>query len=78
MRVFAPRERPHAGAQLSLFEAADGWRYCLWVTNLPATTRGWRGQCAYIDAAHRVHARIEDVAPARTPAWDISPPMTTG
>jgi hypothetical protein len=61
MRVFARRERPHPGAQLSLFEAADGWRYCLWVTNLPAATRGWRGQCAYIDAAHRVHARVEDV-----------------
>ena len=27
MRVFARRERPHPGAQLSLFEAADGWRY---------------------------------------------------
>ena len=61
MRVFARRERPHPGAQLSLFEAADGWRYSLWVTNLPTTTRGWRGQCAYIDAAHRVHARVEDV-----------------
>jgi hypothetical protein len=61
MRVFARRERPHPGAQLSLFEAADGWRYCLWVTNLPAATRGWRGQCAYADAAHRVHARVEDV-----------------
>jgi Transposase DDE domain group 1 len=61
MRVFARRERPHPGAQLSLFETADGWRYSLWVTNLPATTRGWRGQCAYIDAAHRVHARVEDV-----------------
>jgi hypothetical protein len=61
MRVFARRERPHPGAQLSLFETAGGWRYCLWVTNLPATTRGWRGQCAYIDAAHRVHARVEDV-----------------
>ena len=31
------------------------------MTNLPAATRGWRGQCAYIDAAHRVHARVEDV-----------------
>ena len=61
MRVFARRERPHPGAQLSLFEAADGWRYSLWVTNLPSATRGWRGQCAYIDAAHRVHARVEDV-----------------
>ncbi|HYZ57378.1 MAG TPA: transposase [Streptosporangiaceae bacterium] len=61
MHVFARRERPHPGAQLSLFETADGWRYSLWATNLPADTRGWRGQCAYADAAHRVHARVEDV-----------------
>ncbi len=61
MRVFARRERPHPGAQLSLLEAADGWRYTPWVTSLPAATRGWRGQCACIDAAHRVHARVEDV-----------------
>jgi hypothetical protein len=61
MRIFARRERPHPGAQLSLFETADGWRYSLWATNLPGSTRGWRGQCAYADAAHRVHARVEDV-----------------
>jgi DDE family transposase len=29
MRIFARRERPHPGAQLSLFEAEDGWRYSL-------------------------------------------------
>jgi hypothetical protein len=51
MRVFARRERPHPGAQLTLFEAEDGWRYTLRATNLPEDTRGWRGQCAYIDAA---------------------------
>jgi hypothetical protein len=60
MRIFARRERPHPGAQLTLFEAADGWRYSLWVTNRPAATKGWLGQNAYIDAAHRVHARVED------------------
>jgi hypothetical protein len=60
MRVFARRERPHPGAQLTLFEAEDGWRYSLWVTNLPTCLRGWRSQLAYIDAAHRVHARVED------------------
>jgi hypothetical protein len=60
MRVFARRERPHPGATLSLFENEDGWRYTLWVTNLPEDTRGWRGKIAYIDAAHRVHARVED------------------
>jgi Transposase DDE domain group 1 len=58
MRVFARRERPHPGAQLTLFEAADGWRYSLWVTNLSQRTTGWRGQLAYIDATHRVHARV--------------------
>jgi hypothetical protein len=60
MRIFARRERPHPGAQLTLFEAEDGWRYTLWVTNRPAATKGWLGQPAYIDAAHRVHARVED------------------
>jgi hypothetical protein len=60
MRLFARRERPHPGAKLSLFEHEDGYRYQLWVTNLPDTTKGWRGKNAYIDAAHRVHARVED------------------
>jgi len=60
MRIFARRERPHPGAQLTLFEAEDGWRYSLWVTNLPARLRGWRANPAYIDAAHRVHARVEN------------------
>jgi Transposase DDE domain group 1 len=44
MRVFARRERPHPGAKLSLFENEDGWRYTLWVTNLPEKTMGWRGR----------------------------------
>jgi hypothetical protein len=60
MRIFARRARPHPGAQLTLLEAADGWRYSLWLTNLPQRTPGWRGQPARIDAAHRVHARVED------------------
>ena len=60
MRIFARRERPHPGAKLSLFEHEDGYRCQLWVTNLPAGTKGWRGQNACIDAGHRVHARVED------------------
>jgi len=60
MRIFTRRERPHPGAKLSLFEHEDGYRYQLWVTSLPATTKGWRGQNAHIDAGHRVHARVED------------------
>ena len=60
MRIFARRERPHPGAKLSLSGHEDGCRYQLRATNLPATTRGWRGQNACIDAGHRVHARVED------------------
>jgi len=43
-----------------LFEAGDGWRYSLWAANRAAGTRGWLGQAAYIDVAHRVQARVED------------------
>ena len=32
-RVIVRRERPHPGAQLSLFEERDGWRYTAFVTN---------------------------------------------
>ena len=60
MRIFARRERPHPGAQLSLFETRDGWRYSLWATNQPTSWTGWRADPAYIDAAYRVHARVED------------------
>lgn len=54
MRVIVRRERPHPGAQLSLFEATDGWRYQAFVTN----TR--TGQLAFLEARHRAHARVED------------------
>ena len=30
------------------------------MSNVPAQLRGWRAQLGYIDAAHRVHARVED------------------
>jgi hypothetical protein len=54
MRVICRRERPSAGAQLSLFEAADGWRYQLIATNTPT------GQPTFLEARHRPHARVED------------------
>lgn len=43
------RERQHPGAQLTLFEVADGWRYSLWATSRPTTTKGWLSQ----NALHR-------------------------
>jgi Transposase DDE domain group 1 len=54
MRVIVRRERPHPGAQLSLFEQADGWRYQAIATNTAT------GQLAFLEARHRAHARVED------------------
>jgi len=54
MRIILRRERPHPGAQLSLFEERDGWRYQAVATN--TTT----GQLAFLEARHRAHARVED------------------
>jgi hypothetical protein len=54
MRVIVRREHPHPGAQLSLFEERDGWRYQAFVTN--ATT----GPVGFLEARHRAHARVED------------------
>ena len=54
MRLIVRRERPHPGAQLSLFEEVDGWRYQVIATN--TTT----GQLAFLEARHRAHARVED------------------
>ena len=47
MRVIVRRERPHPGAQLSLFEEHDGWRYQAFVTNTAV------GQLAFLEARHR-------------------------
>lgn len=64
MRIIVRRERPHPGAQLSLFEEADGWRYQIFATNTPAAgggrPAGKLGQLAYLEARHRAHARVED------------------
>jgi Transposase DDE domain group 1 len=54
MRVIVRRERPHPGAQLSLFEEADGWRYTAFITNTPVGALQW------LEARHRAHARVED------------------
>jgi hypothetical protein len=53
-RILIRRERPHPGAQLSVFEEHDGWRYQCIATDTPV------GQLAFLDARHRAHARVED------------------
>jgi len=54
LRIFCRREKPHPGAQLSLFEAHDGWRYQLTATNTATHT------AQFLEARHRPHARVED------------------
>jgi len=59
MRVIVRREKPHPGAQLTLFETGDGWRYQAFATNTP-TTDPHGGQLGWLEARHRAHARVED------------------
>ncbi|MGH3546861.1 MAG: transposase [Pseudonocardiaceae bacterium] len=54
LRIICRREKPHPGAQLSLFEEHDGWRYQLPATNAPAKTT------QFLEARHRPHAHVED------------------
>jgi Transposase DDE domain group 1 len=54
LRIICRREKPHPGAQLSLFEEIDGWRYQLLATNTPGKT------AQFLEARHRPHARVED------------------
>ncbi|MGH3804507.1 MAG: hypothetical protein ACRDTD_31090 [Pseudonocardiaceae bacterium] len=54
MRIICRREKPHPGAQLSLFEEIDGWRYQLLATNTPGK------HAQFLEARHRPHARVED------------------
>ena len=54
IRVIVRRERPHPGAQLSLFEERDGWRYTAFATNTSTGSLQW------LEVRHRAHARVED------------------
>jgi hypothetical protein len=54
MRIIVRRERPHPGAQPSILEERDGWRYQAFATNTAT------GQLAFLQARHRAHARVED------------------
>jgi hypothetical protein len=75
MRVFARREGPHPGAQVTLFETADGWRYSLWVTNLPERTpAGAANPPTSTPPTGCTHALRMPSAPANTPASASSPP----
>jgi hypothetical protein len=57
-RLICRRERPHPGAQLSLFDTGEGWRHTCFLTNTTNTTSG--DDVAALEARHRGHARVED------------------
>jgi hypothetical protein len=52
-RLFSRRERPHPGAQLTLFDVEAGMRHQCFITNSP-------GDAATLELRHRGHARVED------------------
>jgi hypothetical protein len=55
-RLIVRRERPHPGAQLSLFDTVNGMRHQLVATDTPAG----EGSLQFLEARHRAHARVED------------------
>src|SRR5256884_308594 len=55
-RFIVRRERPHPGAQLSLFDTIEGMRHQVMATDTPPG----QGNIQYLEARHRAHARVED------------------
>jgi hypothetical protein len=55
-RLIVRRERPHPGAQLSLFDTVEGLRHQVFITDTP------RSACSVqlLELRHRGHARVED------------------
>ena len=53
-RLIMRRERPHPGAQLTLFDTAEGFRHTCFITNTEGTG------VASLELRHREHARVED------------------
>ncbi|MDM4718467.1 IS1380 family transposase [Micromonospora sp. WMMA1363] len=55
-RFIVRRERPHPGAQLSLFDTIEGFRHQVMATD----TGPGNGSIQHLEARHRAHARVED------------------
>jgi hypothetical protein len=55
-RMIVRRERPHPGAQLSLFDTVEGMRHQVFITDTP------RPACSVqrLELRHRGHAQVED------------------
>ncbi|MGV9567788.1 IS1380 family transposase [Streptomyces sp. NPDC003480] len=53
-RMIVRRERPHPGAQLSLFDLDEGMRHQVFLTDTS------QGSLQLLEVRHRAHARVED------------------
>jgi hypothetical protein len=55
-RMIVRRERPHPGAQLSVFDTVEGMRHQVFITDSPRPTCSLQ----LLELRHRAHARVED------------------
>ncbi|WUX66636.1 IS1380 family transposase [Streptomyces sp. NBC_01429] len=55
-RIIVRRERPHPGAQLSLFDQDEGMRHQVFLTDTPFAS----GSAQFLEVRHRGHATVED------------------
>ncbi|MFF5148056.1 IS1380 family transposase [Streptomyces sp. NPDC013157] len=56
-RIIVRRERPHPGAQLSLFDRDEGLRHQVFLTDTPYSGGG---SAQFLEVRHRGHATVED------------------
>ncbi|WP_327238519.1 IS1380 family transposase [Streptomyces sp. NBC_01317] len=56
-RITVRRERPHPGAQLSLFDLDEGLRHQVFLTDTPYSSGG---SAQFLEVRHRGHATVED------------------
>jgi hypothetical protein len=59
-RVIVRKERPHPGAQLSLFDIEEGFRHTAFITAPRASHERDDRSIAFLELRQRRHARIED------------------
>ncbi|ADI12115.1 hypothetical protein SBI_08997 [Streptomyces bingchenggensis BCW-1] len=65
-RIIVGRQRPHPGAQLSLFDQDEGRRHQAFLTDTPYSGGG----CAqFLEVRHRGHATVEDRIRCGLLAW---------
>jgi hypothetical protein len=59
-RVIVRKERPHPGAQLSLFDTIEGFRHTAFIFAPRDARERERRSMAALELRHRQHARVED------------------